>query len=521
MQCSRPVPSDDKSEVIATINSGGMVLYGMVPLSRTGLQGLHTRLLHKTLPLHDVWYLHTLPYHQTMNHFRKRQNSKKEVSNLSDLEEGRGKKDDNIETDPSHSCSTSETGGYTAHHKSLFALLILLIGGSAAAAFLTIGIVGANNDEERLFAQRATALVKNVQSAWSDYETFGLWIHQACRKMDLSTHLVTNETVYDEGCSRRDFRELYEYILSIGLSFQSAQFMPNVTHENRAFVEQESRDYYAETHEDVNYRGVTGIEPDPLTGKIGVNPRSDQPYYFPVHRVEPVEGNEAAIELDIYSSRIQQKTLEKAVQTWMPALTDRLVLVQEAENPDIPAYSVILHHPGVPTSTLQGAERPLGLSLMVVRIPDLIARAAANTVDGATVYIYDSSDDSALPVFLGGFDVVDPQEISSIAAKPEISLNDVTGDRLLQEQVTVADRQWTIAVTPLEGTYKPNIVFVSLGGCMIAMASVLLAVWFYTAMNRAAKMTKLRATVEAEKAAVIVDSAKRQAVAERELNDCE
>ena len=66
-----------------------------------------------------------------------------------------------------------------------------------------------------------------------------------------------------------------------------------------------------------------------------------------------------------------------------------------------------------------------------------------------------------------------------------------------------------------ENTYQANIVFVVLGGIIIFFASIFLALWVF----RITKITQLKAAVEAEKAALILDTARKATKAERELND--
>ena len=58
-----------------------------------------------------------------------------------------------------------------------------------------------------------------------------------------------------------------------------------------------------------------------------------------------------------------------------------------------------------------------------------------------------------------------------------------------------------------------------LGGVVIFVACILLALWFYSSTQRAAKIHDIQAAADAEKAALIVDNAERAALAERELND--
>jgi CHASE1-domain containing sensor protein len=116
----------------------------------------------------------------------------------------------------------------------------------------------------------------------------GLWIHEACR---------------DRNITRQKFKELYEFIRAGGLEFQAAEFVPNITSDLREEFEAEALAYYAEYYPDINYRGFVGFEPvSPGSEELSIQERSEQPFYFVVHYVEPVAANAAVIHLDLYNS---------------------------------------------------------------------------------------------------------------------------------------------------------------------------------------------------------------------------
>jgi hypothetical protein len=112
----------------------------------------------------------------------------------------------------------------------LFSFLIILVGVCAGLSFLVIGMRGSENEQSIMFTNDAAKFAKAFQNAWEDYEVFGLWIHESCRS---SANRVGEASAGLGICTREEFRALYEYIYSRGLEFQSAQFMPNVTHAQR------------------------------------------------------------------------------------------------------------------------------------------------------------------------------------------------------------------------------------------------------------------------------------------------
>jgi hypothetical protein len=119
----------------------------------------------------------------------------------------------------------------------IFSILIALIGVGVSAAFLGLGLRGAESDKTLLFERQASQRIKAVEIAWHDFEVAGLWIHEACR-----ASADENDIHFTRGiCSRKYFFELHEYLLSSGLDFQAAAWVPNVTHVDRASMEEDSR----------------------------------------------------------------------------------------------------------------------------------------------------------------------------------------------------------------------------------------------------------------------------------------
>jgi CHASE domain len=143
-----------------------------------------------------------------------------------------------------------------------------------------------------------------------------------------------------------------------------------------------------------------------------------------VHYLEPVEGNENAIGLDLYTSLIRRKAIDQATSTWKPAISDRIILVQEA---DPNAYSIILFHLGVPVTSHSNRTKPTELATIVIRMPALLARSAQLVLDESlTVYLFDHNDKSQSPLFLGGVVINDPvNEPRNLTALSEKSFSEL------------------------------------------------------------------------------------------------
>jgi signal transduction histidine kinase/CheY-like chemotaxis protein len=405
----------------------------------------------------------------------------------------------------SSSSSTEFFCGSQRAWAKIFLMLSIFVGVFASALFLSLGIITEGNQVDEHFTRRATELVREIEGAWVDVETKALWLHDTCRPRDIT---------------RTQFREVYELISNNGMDFQAMSCAYNISTDERESLEDEAREYFQEKNDSsVNYRGFTGLEPDPANpGGVTALSRSEQPFYFPVRFIEPIQGNEAAIDFDLYSSASRAETIEAALTNWNPTLTPRLKLVQET---DLSAYSVILMHPGIPVSTDPG-RKPRDLATLVIRIPDLLHSANKFKSESIAVYIFDSSKANDDPQFLGGagISVRDGTATETFFAETELSALRISNTkRIYEEALTVASSEWTIVVVPMAGTFEENLTFVILGAIMICVACTCLAMFVYAVRVAMISKNKLALRAEAEKAALLVETAKASARAERELND--
>uniref|UniRef100_A0A7S3LPP0 histidine kinase n=1 Tax=Aplanochytrium stocchinoi TaxID=215587 RepID=A0A7S3LPP0_9STRA len=386
-----------------------------------------------------------------------------------------------------------------------FAGLIIFVGIGLALGFLLVGI---NNERERTVLSVdnvVTSKASELQTAFSDYVVATAWIHQFA-----TSGLLTRES----------FRELYLSVLATGLDFQAAEFIPNVTHADRAASEAEAEAYYAANYPQVNYQGFTGFE----GGNCVPQQRSNQSFYFPVHYVEPVLDNAAAIDFDLYSSDSRRMTIDLVLQTWEPAVTARLRLVQEKEGSS--AYSVLLLYPGAKNVT---ALEPRDLAILVIRIPALLERVfskqdskSLQNLKGTKIYLFDTTHNDRFPQFLGG---VAPADDGSLRLLPETELQElkeqssVTGDDELiftMKELKFASSRW-VMVFLVEKELELTTVIA--GTFLIAFCSLLIGSWFACTVSRAHYITRLKADARREKTRNQIQNAQESARAERELND--
>ena len=433
---------------------------------------------------------------------------------------------------------------------SIITCLILTLGTMASGAFCALGITAARRDKTAEFHRVAYQYVKQLENDWTDYETAGLWTHQAMRRstLDNTPNQTTTTTT-----TRTDFAELYENLLADGLEFQAICWLPNVTHAQRAAYEQEAQTYYAQKDPTFVYPGFcqynNNDENDedtflktPCDNDVGVHVVVDdnRTFYFPIQYIEPFEGNQDAIGRDMYEpNHVQSKTtyaITQALQTYQPTVSERLPLAHQTTDD---AYGIFLFHPGIRISALPDMVSK-DLSLMEIRIPALLKRTTQDFQADLTVYLFDvskqgravtspqtssssnpSSATLSTPIareeqFLGGVRVT-REQLVFLPERPLAGIQDGCAMHFAQN-IRVADHTWTVVILADENAYRPhNNVFVLLGGILIWVGCLFLALWEWTSKRRTQKYNALQAQAQAERQALLAESGYRQR--ERDLND--
>jgi len=329
----------------------------------------------------------------------------------------------------------------SARRTWIITFLMIVMGAAASGCFLYLGISSAEDDTKDSFDRRAHDLSKEIVSSWRDYETAALWIHEACRDWR------------DGSFTRADFRVLHNYIISGGLDFFLAEWVPNITHTERPALEAEAAAYYA-NDTNVDYKGFVGLEMNPNDPEeIGIFPRSVEPVYFPIHFLEPYERIGEAAHLDLYSIIYERLAIETAIQKFEPVLTERFAIVSQETH----GYSVSLIHPGVPLPNETHVE-PRDLALMLIHIRSLLARAARFQGGSLAVYLYDATAvvDGSPQQYLGGVEIkVGEDGEQELSYYPEIELEDVqkAAHQYYEETTQVATRTWKIVVVPVDNEY--------------------------------------------------------------------
>jgi len=395
----------------------------------------------------------------------------------------------------------------TTKRTRLLALLVLLIGAAASASFMYLGIHSMRRDVDQEFQRRASDMAKGFQEAWRHYETSALFIHQACRNWR-ETNFTWN-----------DFEILYEYLINDhgGLDFFAAQWIPNVTHAERPALEEELRQRAEEANagagveglENYTYQGFVGQEPDPDNpDKPILTPRSEQPFYFPIHFWQPA-NDWAAAHYDLLSAPWERPTIEKAIETWKPSLTGRFELV--GPNKEDMGYSVVLYHPGAKLSDKFNA-KPRDLATMVINIRSLLARAAKFQSASIRVHLYDKTvtlaDNELQPEYLSALEVRvssndqndsddDQHELTILPEIPYSSLRREY-EHYFEEEIFIGGHTWITVVVPVEGTTETNAEFIVLSGILMFLGSLLVAAWMVHNMRKSMEMHQMVIKAAAE-----------------------
>jgi signal transduction histidine kinase/CheY-like chemotaxis protein len=413
-----------------------------------------------------------------------------------------------------------------ARTTKLIAALILFIGTVASGIILAFGVTAAKSDQEQQFKLFATETARQVELVWDRYELATLWIHQATRGMNNP---------------RKEFRELYEY-LSTSLDFQGIACISNVSLAERPLLEAEHREIY---NDYPSYPGI--VEANQTSGIFQY--AAPRPFYFPMHYIAPIEDNIVFLDLDLYEDSYHGDAIDEALASGEAALTRRHVfssdLYEIMEKPVL-YYAVGILHPGVVLTT-EPDEMQQHLAMIAVLIPSLLEDIGVHYPIPKTVsvYLYDSTPSQEIEFeFLGGATFFDDNKVFDrstsyddrkldghhsqsriIVFDEETDIEDLrrfkkTGKKWVQEShFPVASREWTVVVVVDGSTFQLEFSFVILGSVLIFLASASLALGICANHLRSVKINDIMADAKAEKAAIMVENARKSARAERELND--
>jgi signal transduction histidine kinase/CheY-like chemotaxis protein len=286
-----------------------------------------------------------------------------------------------------------------------------------------------------------------------------------------------------------------------------------------------------ENYPDFDYHGITGLEPDldSPTGELSVQNRSVQSFYYPIHYFEPLELVLSLADFDVYSSANQREAIDVALDTFKPAVSKPFF--PRLLNNTATEEMILLLHPGIPLSSRPGAP-PRDLAALLIEIKALIRVVAQNLPESLNLYLYDSTEDHVDPAFLVGAEVI-VKRIKTKDTKQKSNWNitylEYIGYEELNEttivfnadfQIPVAQNaEWTLVVVAVEETFEPNVVVIIVIGKFILLVCLYISLWIFYNMRRTKMLQEVKRQADAEKAAMIVSSARATAKVEQDLND--
>ncbi|KAL3915541.1 MAG: hypothetical protein SGILL_005603, partial [Bacillariaceae sp.] len=358
--------------------------------------------------------------------------------------------------------------------------------------------------------------------------TLGLWTHQACLEATESES------------PRESFRRFWEYVQEGGFEAQLLGCGINVTHDLRPAYENETRAFLSESNATLGgmdaasiYMGFKELQFRPGSTTPHFAPATSRPWYVPYHLIEPINSPAvlANLDLDIFAHRPVSADVVAAFETGDVKATGRINRAgQFGVESDYPNYGVTLIHPGVkppdsPTALV--ASIPISCNDALIRVEQTL-----NINDlQMNVWVYDTTPNSTDvkgepgPFFLCGgtlyHDGVVRDEGSSVKFCPEIPMDEIlhTSGRLQRtrvEALQIASREWTVVMSVhKESGPNSQMAFISLGAILILISSICLSCLIY--IN--AKNSNIKASLVAEKAKLRLESARKAAKQERELND--
>lgn len=414
---------------------------------------------------------------------------------------------------------------FLRNQRWLLTLSIVLFGGAASAAFLSLGISDEQNSSKLYFEDAAKDMANSIKSAFNDYEVFALWALESCSELPSSRPLeeqTLEETL--QICNHDAFRHIYEQILSRGMGLYSLQYVSKVEDEYRAQVESTTKEWLAHYYDYHNFTTFMALSPE-----FELLPQTRKHVYYPILSAEPFYGNEAVIGLDVYGNTEGKEMMDMALTTWKPSLSTPVKLVQD-KDPDV--YSVFLVHPGVKTSMTANQSMARAVTSTVIRIPDLLLWAAQASRSGRAVYLYDSTDaiaDEIPPAFLGGVEVrtcsssskkcnaTDGERGLDLQSVPETTFANALQRSAVhyETSVQVLERQWTVVVVSLDSSDEGDLVYIILGGVLLFGAFVLLAAVFRCYLEHVVRVNEIRTQAESDKATMALERVQR----ERRLNE--
>ena len=352
---------------------------------------------------------------------------------------------------------------------------MVLIGGAAFSFYLSVRLRDGDRSARELAFEREAVMVSSAMQQS---------INRVVEEVDSLARLFDVTTTL----TREGFRRFTARHEQHRGELQALEWVPRVSGADRPAFEAAAR-----------RQGLSSFRITDLVAPSSQAEAAERAEYFPVFYIEPFEGNEAALGLDLSSEAARREALEGARRSGEMVTSPPLTLVQETDGQG----GILIVHPvyerdGDPASA--GRTQALkGLAVGVLRVGGFLEGALEALHRDVVHYrVYDGTPEDGVLL----------HECKDWAAASSDAANRATGEPTALRWSTTLElpgRTWTVVFEPVPGgafaaaSLPPTIVlWVSL------FASVLLGGYVLAATERSARVHAL--LVEVREANVKLES---------------
>jgi PAS domain S-box-containing protein len=267
---------------------------------------------------------------------------------------------------------------------------------------------------------------------------------------------------------RDEFRAFVERTVGQNGEVQAIEWIPRVSAEDRAAYEAAAR--------------ADGLVDFRITEKTAAGetvPAAARREYFPAYFVEPFEGNETALGLDLAADPVRLEALNRARDTGKIVTTQRFRLAQvTGEQFGFLAFVPIYSTGSVPETIEARREKLTGFALGVFRIGDILHSAMARTRAFSSLDLY--VIDAAAPA---GAALLYHRETLEQDGGP-LSYEELLLGGYEKTTLSVADRNWLLVFVPAAGFRFPASTAPWIVGTFGILATILFIAFQRATQNR-------------------------------------
>jgi diguanylate cyclase (GGDEF)-like protein/PAS domain S-box-containing protein len=249
-----------------------------------------------------------------------------------------------------------------------------------------------------------------------------------------------------------------------------------------------------------------------------LKPDTRLPDHYVIEYTEPMEGNAAALGVDIAAMPTHRTAVELARDTGRPVATERVKLVQDPLGQPAFVARMPIYRNGLPIDTVEQRRAALfGFAATVYRVNDLMKEVIdSQLVPHMRIQIFDTgyADDISTP--RPNTIMFDSKEAYGI----ELPGLELAGQQARRE-LTVGQRRWELRMTALDGARYGRdhsaTVAVGVSGMVI---SALIAILLVALMRHRVLSSRLRSALGEQKAIVDNATVGIEFISDRRIHRC-